>query len=152
MSDVLDFGQYIRPASEADLDRILEIEQACFDGQWDYLQFKAALKDIFLVYDDKPIGGFVIACHCQLARKGIIVRIAVEPSQRNKGIAQALIREALSKIKNYDINEVELSVDIVKTGAIKLYEKFGFKAMHVVTMDYNNSDESFYIMKLTLPK
>jgi ribosomal protein S18 acetylase RimI-like enzyme len=128
----------------------MEIERACFEGQWDYLQFKAALKDIFLVYDEKQIAGFIVVCYCRLAKKGIILRIAVEPSQQNKGIAKALLKEALTKMRQYDINEVELSVDIVKTGVIKLYEKFGFKVMQVVSMDYNNANESFYMMKLNL--
>jgi ribosomal-protein-alanine N-acetyltransferase len=142
----------VRSASEQDLDRVLEIEQACFVDQWDYPQFKAALKDIFLVYEEEHIVGFVVACYCQLAKKGIILRIAVEPSQRGKGIAKVLLMQALTKLQNYDTMEVELSVDIVKTGAIKLYEKFGFRVMQVVSMDYNNDNESFYMMKLNLTK
>jgi [ribosomal protein S18]-alanine N-acetyltransferase len=144
--------QHLRPASEPDLDKVMEIERASFVDQWDYPQFKAALKDIFLVYDEEQIAGFIIACYCQLAKRGIILRIAVEPSQRGKGIAKALIMEALTKLKDYDTVEVELSVDIVKTGAIKLYEKFGFRVMQVVSMNYDNANESFYIMKLNLTK
>jgi hypothetical protein len=60
----------------------MEIEQACFVSQWDYLQFKAAVKDIFLVYGEKQIAGFIIACYSQLAKREIILRIAVEPSQQ----------------------------------------------------------------------
>jgi ribosomal-protein-alanine N-acetyltransferase len=152
MSDTPDLCRYVRSASEQDLDRVLEIEQASFADQWDYLQFKAALKDIFLVYDKRKIAGFITACYCQLAKKGIILRIAVEPSQRGKGIAQALLMEALTKLHDYDITDVELSVDIVKNGAIKLYEKFGFRVMQVVSMNYDNANESFYIMKLNLTK
>lgn len=152
MSDAPGLRQYIRSASEQDLDRVLEIEQACFVDQWDYTQFEAALKDIFLVYEEKQIAGFTIACCCELAKRGIILRIAVEPSQQGKGIAKALLMEALTKLKYCDIMEVELSVDIVKTGAIKLYEKFGFRAMQVVSMNHDNANESFHIMKLTLNK
>jgi ribosomal-protein-alanine N-acetyltransferase len=152
MSDTPGLCRYVRSASEQDLDRVLEIEQACFVDQWDYPQFRAALKDIFLVFEEKQIAGFVIACHCELAKRGIILRIAVEPSQRGKGIAKALLMEVLTKLKDYDIMEVELSVDIVKAGAIKLYEKFGFRVMQVVSMNYNNTNESFYMMKLNLTK
>ncbi len=152
MSDLSGLCQYVRPASEEDLERVLEIEQACFEDRWDYPQFRAALKDIFLVYEEEKIAGFIIACYCQLSKKGIILRVAVEPSQRGKGYAKALIMETLTKLKNYDVMEVELSVDIVKTGAIKLYEKFGFRIMQVIAMDYNNSDESYYIMKMNIRK
>ena len=152
MYDASAVCQHLRPASEPDLDKVMEIERASFVDQWDYPQFKAALKDIFLVYDEEQIAGFIIACYCQLAKRGIILRIAVEPSQRGKGIAKALLREALTKLKDYDTIEVELSVDIVKTGAIKLYEKFGFRVMQVVSMNYDNANESFYMMKLNLTK
>jgi len=152
MSDALGLCQYVRSASEQDLDRVLEIEQACFVDQWDYPQFRAALKDIFLVFEEEKIAGFLIACHCELAKRGIILRIAVESSQRGKGIAKTLLMEALNKLRDYEVTEVELNVDIVKTGAIKLYEKFGFKVMQVVTMDYNDANESFYIMKLNLTR
>jgi len=152
MYDASAVCQHLRPASEPDLDKVMEIERASFVDQWDYPQFKAALKDIFLVYDEEQIAGFIIACYCQLAKRGIILRIAVEPSQRGKGIAKALLMEALTKLKDYDTIEVELSVDIVKTGAIKLYEKFGFRVMQVVSMNYDNANESFYMMKLNLTK
>jgi ribosomal-protein-alanine N-acetyltransferase len=152
MTDILDLCPYVRPASEQDLDRVLEIEQACFVDQWDHTQFYAALQDMFLVYEEKQITGFIIACHCQLAERGIILRIAVDPAQRGKGIAKALLMTAITKLHNYDAKEIELDVDIVKTGAVKLYEKFGFKIMQVVSTNYNNADESFYMMKLTLKK
>jgi ribosomal-protein-alanine N-acetyltransferase len=152
MADTLDLCRYIRPASEPDLDRVMEIERASFVDQWNHLQFKAALKDIFLVYDEEEIVGFIIACHCQLAKRGIILRIAVDPFYREKGIAKALLMKALTKLRGYDIKEIELSVDIVKTGAIKLYEKFGFKVMQVISMDHDDANESFYIMKLNLLK
>ena len=44
---------------------------------------------------------------------------------------------------------MELDVDIVKNGAIRLYEKFGFQVMRVATVNYEE-DTSFLIMKLLL--
>jgi ribosomal protein S18 acetylase RimI-like enzyme len=46
---------------------------------------------------------------------------------------------------------VELDVDVVKNGAIRLYERFGFKCMHVVSLDSEEND-SFYMMKLDMDK
>ena len=78
------------------------------------------------------------------------MRIAVHPSYRGKGIAKFLMGEALDRLKALHVKDVELNVDIVKTGAIKLYEGFGFKVMRVVSPNYNNNEESYHMMKLSL--
>jgi ribosomal-protein-alanine N-acetyltransferase len=140
---------WIRPATAADLDHIMEIEAGCFEQQWSRPQFISALKELFLVYDKDGIGGFLIACSCDVARRAIIMRIAVHPKRQRQGIASQLIDTALETIKNMDLKCVELDVDIVKNGAIKLYEKFGFKVMRVATVNYDE-DCCFYIMKLNL--
>jgi ribosomal-protein-alanine N-acetyltransferase len=143
--------QWIRLATENDLDRIMEIERLCFHQQWDRQQFVAALKDLFLVYDQERVWGFLVACSCDIAKRAIIMRIAVHPEHQGRGIASRLIDASLDKIKAMDLRCVELDVDIVKNGAIKLYEKFGFKVMRVTTVNYDE-ETSFYIMKLLLSK
>ncbi len=146
----LDSHGSIRLATESDLDRILEIERVSFAMQWDYAKFKAALNDLFLVFEDKEILGFLSACCVELAKQAIIMRIAVHPDHREKGIATQLIEAALDKFKEMKFREVELDVEIVRTGAIKLYEKFGFKIMKVLYANYEE-EETFYMMKLKLP-
>lgn len=145
------FSGGIRSATEMDMDRILEIERLSFVDQWKYDHFKGALKELFFVYEEKEILGFLIACCCELANRAIIMRIAVHPDYRGKGIATLLIKTALDKLKQRDIREVEIDVDIAKRGAFKLYENCGFRVMQLVTMNHtlNSDNESFYMMKLT---
>jgi ribosomal-protein-alanine N-acetyltransferase len=145
----LDSHPNIRPATERDLGRILEIERLCFDPQWSQDQFISSFKELFLVYEQEEILGFLIACSCEIARRGIIMRIAVHPDHWGRGIASKLISAALGQFKCMDLRCAELDVDIVKNGAIKLYEKFGFKVMRVATVNYDE-ETSFYIMKLLL--
>lgn len=144
-----DFPMSIRLATERDLERILEIERLSFEKQWDHDKFKTALNDVFLVFEEKEILGFLSACCCAVARSAIIMKIAVHPDHRGKGIATRLIEEALEKLRKMGIEEVELHVEIIKRGAIQLYEKFGFKTRKVVTVNYEE-DEAFYEMRLKL--
>jgi len=140
----------IRSATANDLESILEIERLCFDSQWSPGQFSASLRDTFLLFEEQgKILGFLIACSCNLARRAIIMRIAVHPDYQGRGIASKLITAALDKFRQRDLKCVELDVEIVKNGARKLYEKFGFKVMQVATVDYDE-DTSFLIMKLLL--
>jgi ribosomal-protein-alanine N-acetyltransferase len=139
----------IRIADESDLERILEIERLCFGSEWSRQQFTSSLKEIFLVFAKEEVQGFLIACPCEIAKRAIILRIAVHPDFQGRGIASRLISAALEKFRHLGLKCVALDVDIVKNGAIKLYEKFGFKTMRVATVDYDE-ETSFVIMKLNL--
>lgn len=139
----------IRSATEGDLDRILEIERLSFEKQWEYGHFLAALKGLFLVFEEKEVLGFLIACYSEIADRAVILRIAVHPGHRGKGIASALIGAALDYLKEKGIREVKLTVEIVRRGAISLYEKFGFKIYKVVPVNYEENEE-FYTMALRL--
>jgi len=53
-----------------------------------------------------------------------------------------------------NIGVVELDVELVSRGAIKLYEKFGFKIANIIVFpnDFPGDETTFYIMRLELPK
>jgi ribosomal-protein-alanine N-acetyltransferase len=145
----LDSHPNIRLATDADLERILEIEQLCFDSEWSRQQFSSSLKELFFVFEEEEIIGFLIGCPCEIARRAMIMRIAVHPDYWGRGIASKLISATLDKFKGMGLKCITLDVDIVKNGAIKLYEKFGFKVMRVATVNYEE-ETSFLIMKLIL--
>ena len=65
----------------------------------------------------------------KLAHKGLIWGMYVKPECRGKGVARALLAEALSLARSVsELRQVNLSVNASNTGAIRLYESFGFKA------------------------
>jgi len=146
----------VRFAMEGDLDRILEIERLSFPArkQWDHGDFQDALKDWFFVFVDGEILGFLIASCWEDTKRAAILRIAVHPGARNRGIATGLIDAAVKKLAEMGIREVEIDVEIVKRGAIQLYERVGFRTVRGIPMDENNtmSDEngSFYLMKMVI--
>ncbi len=146
----------IRFAAEGDLTGILEIERLSFpDGkQWDSGDFQAALKDLFFVFLDGEISGFLIASCWEDTKRALILRIAVHPDCRNRGIATRLIEAAIGKFRDMGIREVELDVEIVKRGAIQLYERVGFRTVRGIPMSenesMNNENGSFYMMKMVI--
>jgi ribosomal-protein-alanine N-acetyltransferase len=139
----------IRRGTERDLGRILEIERLSFEKRWDADEFRAALNELFLVYQEGEVLGFLSACCCALAKRAVIMRIAVHPEHRGKGIATSLISAALDQLRRMSIEEVELEVEIVKRGAIELYAKLGFRLRQVVTAN-DEENESFCEMTLKL--
>jgi len=146
----------IRFAAEGDLTGILEVERLSFPvgKQWDSGDFQAALKDLFFVFLDGTISGFLIASCWEDTKRALILRIAVHPGCRNRGIATRLIEAAIGEFRNTGIREVELDVEIVKRGAIQLYERVGFRTVRGIPMSenetMNNEDGSFYMMKMDI--
>ncbi|MGE5344910.1 MAG: GNAT family N-acetyltransferase [Acidithiobacillales bacterium] len=140
----------IRRGTEADLERILEIEKLSFEKQWFADEFRSALKELFLVYQEEVVLGFLSACLTAPGDRAVIMRIAVHPDHRGKGIASRLIEATLDRLRQMSVAEVELEVEIVKTGAIALYERFGFRIREIVTADDDKGSESFLEMKLKL--
>jgi ribosomal-protein-alanine N-acetyltransferase len=142
----------VRFANKNDIDKVLEIEGLSFLQPWDYHTFKLALDDIFLVFGEQDISGYLIAVCCYKNIRATIMKMAVHPEHRRKGIATALLNQVLEILKGKKIIDVCLNVEMIRKPAIALYEKFGFKIMQTIHMDYEDdlADDAFYIMKLIL--
>ncbi len=153
--NTLDQGKSIRSATEADFDRVLEIDRLSFSAPWSHNFFKSSLKDIFLVLEkEREIVGYLIACVCHDLEKAVILRVAVHPDHRGEGAAGTLVRRCLDILIEKGIGVAELDVELVSRGAIKLYEKFGFKIANVIVFPNNfpGDETTFYIMRMELPK
>jgi ribosomal-protein-alanine N-acetyltransferase len=140
----------VRSATEKDLDRVLEIDQLSFPTPWTYHCFKITLKDIFFVIEEKEIMGYLVACLCDLGLKAEVLRIAVHPDHRGKGIAKELIETMLQLLSKENVESVELEVNSANRGAVKLYEKFGFEIKRIATFIADQDFYIFYVMKLKL--
>ena len=142
----------VRFANKDDIDKVLEIECLSFLESWDYHTFKLALDDIFLIFEEQDISAFLIAICCYKNIRATIMKMAVHPEHRRKGIATALLNQVLEILKKNEIVDVCLNVEIIRKPAIALYEKFGFKIMQTIHLDYEDdlADDAFYIMKLIL--
>ncbi len=147
-----EMGTGIRVARNFDLPQIMEVERLAFGTQWDYFNFKASLDDVFLVAidaDSAHIVGFLIACCCKISKRGIISRVAVHPKHQGRGIATQLLEVAFGKLKEKDVDDVELDVDVVKAGAVRLYKRLGFQVVETFSPDFEE-DDTFFIMRKKL--
>ncbi|MBL7180005.1 MAG: GNAT family N-acetyltransferase [Desulfobacterales bacterium] len=140
----------IRSAAEEDLDKVLEIEQLSFEDFWTHDGLKGALKGLFLVCGRKDIIGYLFACPCKLEKRAEILRIAVHPDHRGKGVAKRLVETSLRIFLKDDIKEVELFVDSKNTSAIKLYERFGFEITKIAPFYHHLEFQISYVLKLNL--
>jgi ribosomal-protein-alanine N-acetyltransferase len=142
----------VRFAKQNDINEVLEIEGLSFSPPWDYHIFKLALDDIFLVFDEQDILGYLIAVCCSKNIRATVMKMAVHPEHRRQGIATALLSQAIEIFHEKEIVDVCLNVEMIRKPAIALYKKFGFKIMQTIHMDYEDdlADDAFYIMQLIL--
>ncbi len=143
---------HIRKATAADIPGVLEVERLSFPHPWTEGNFTAALQNIFLVYDAGQIDGFIVACGEGDNRQGFILKVAVKPANRGRGIGSQLMLRALALLKETGTEDVKLEVKIIRPEAKRFYEKFGFEMVKVVTGDEDYEDDSlaFYEMRLNL--
>ncbi len=115
------------------LDRLCEIEEQCFEQeaftrqQLAYLISDYNTIGLAAMLDDE-IAGFAIA-RVSIERNitfGHILTIDVAPAYRRKGIAQTILREIESILRERDIKECHLEVRENNVAALNLYNKLGY--------------------------
>lgn len=98
--------------------------------------------------------GAVIARESPVARTvdniGYIAMLAVDKSQRRKGIGQRLV-ERVIEVMLQRCHAVELEAEHVNRGAIRLYERLGFVRTHRMCRYYLNGSDAFKLKKVFRP-
>lgn len=145
-----DLQAAVRYATEGDLETTVEIERLSFPHPWDYDYHKEALKDLFIVYDDGGVLGYVIAVCYYRQSKAMIMKLAVHPDHRGKGIARDLMQRIVEVLRQAGISEVEIDAKMIGKGPVALYERFGFRVAETVSVDDESEDVYFHTMTLKL--
>ncbi len=139
----------IRPMTEQDLEKVLQIENESFISPWNLEQFQYELNEnpyaILLVADyEGVICGFIdFWITFDVAQ---LNQIAVLPSLRKKGIGTVLLQDMLNRVEPL-VNKITLEVRIHNENAWKLYEKMGFKKELVKKSYYDNGDDAIFMIK-----
>jgi ribosomal-protein-alanine N-acetyltransferase len=132
----------IRTFEIRDLPGVLRIERECFQQDaWPreaFLEYARTVPNLFLVAGPEGIGsaGYTIA---RLTRHGgEIASLAVRRSYRKKGVATALLRAAIRKLRRAGVKAVWLTTRRENAAAIQLYQKLGFVRTRTVPNYYRN--------------
>jgi len=96
---------------------------------------KSALGDsLILVAQDKEIVGFLMCAitdlrdpQWKIGKMGHIGAVYVVPAYRRRGIAAALMKEALKWMKNREVEYVDLNVVAQNSAAIAAWKALGFE-------------------------
>lgn len=140
----------IRPFLLRHLNRVLEIEDACF-GEAAYP------RELFLeLYRECPGMFFVarrsrrIVGYCITGAKektAEIVSVAVAPAHQASGVGGRLIRHAMRRLKLRRIRTLTLMVRVDNDAAIGLYRRLGFSSIARISRYYEDRSAGLLMRK-----
>ena len=141
----------VRDFSLDDLDPILAIEKSSFVKPLGKQGFKKEMSLPFsrmrVVTDAKIIGGYIN--YWILDDEVHILNIAVSPTMRRQGLAKALFDDMVVCTPLQSTYHLELRVS--NHGALKFYEKFGFKVVGKRKSYYQDNQEDAFLMSWLKP-
>jgi ribosomal-protein-alanine N-acetyltransferase len=145
----------IRDATYNDLPRVLDIERLSFAQPWSLHSFRRELSLSFsrltlAALDDAGDNGRMIAgylCRWLVAGESHVLNVAVHPDFRRRGVASALIGEAVREALTRQAQLMILEVRRSNLEARRLYRKFGFEERRL-RRNYYGPGEDALVMEL----
>ncbi len=136
----------VRRLTYADLPQVVAIERRAFTSPWSLAMFVLELSKpsgICLAAEvEGELAGYTICSRYDTVWH--VMNVAVDPDRRRRGIATALIAALLERIG--DDAQVTLEVRRSNTGALALYERFGFRSAGTRPRYYQDNGEDALIM------
>ncbi|TMQ06602.1 MAG: ribosomal-protein-alanine N-acetyltransferase [Deltaproteobacteria bacterium] len=139
----------IEPATHVDLDAIDEIERHSFPQPWPRSAFEAELTRAIARLDvaRRPaVAGFCNYWIVADAGEVHIHTIATHPDHRRLGVGAALLGHALAQARAARATIATLEVRRGNAPAIALYERAGFRTVHVRARYYQDNGEDALVM------
>jgi len=149
----------IVPATPADLDAILEIERHSFARPWPRDTFAAELTREVARLDIARTTAVVGFCNYWIVAdpqagggEVQIQAIATHPDHRRAGVGAALLAHALAEGRAAHCGLATLDVRRGNTPAIAMYERAGFRTVHVRRQYYQDNGEDALVMLTELSR
>jgi [ribosomal protein S18]-alanine N-acetyltransferase len=137
----------IRRLTYADLPQVVAIERRAFTTPWSLAMFVLELSKpsgICLAAESSgELVGYLICSRYDTVWH--VMNVAVDPDLRRHGIATALITALLAEIGDPEA-QITLEVRRSNTGAMLLYERFGFRSAGIRRRYYQDNGEDAVIM------
>ena len=143
----------IRTLTYADLPQVMAIERRAFPTPWSLAMFVLELSKpsgiCLAALDEGAIVGYLVCSRYDTVWH--LMNVAVEPARQRQGIASALL-ERLFGLADRPNEQYTLEVRTSNDDAIRLYERFGFRAAGRRRAYYHDNREDALIMWRKVPE
>lgn len=132
-----------------DLGALRQLEKICFpEDAWPLLDLIGVLSlpnviRLKAAADGQMIG--FVAGDKKSSALGWIATIGVLPEYRRQGVAAALLQECETRL---EVTRIRLSVRLGNSGAIQLYENFGYQRVDIWPQYYQDGTDALVFEKL----
>ncbi len=141
----------IRQLAYADLPQVIAIERRAFPTPWSLAMFVLELSKpsgiCLAAIEDGVMVGYLVCSRYDTVWH--LMNVAVDPRRRRHGIATALL-DRLFEQADKPNEQYTLEVRTSNDGAIRLYERFGFRAAGRRRAYYHDNREDALIMWRTV--
>lgn len=137
----------IRKFRYEDLESVAMLAYSSFDEGYTpdfFLTIWDASPNGFIVAEEEKIVGFILGVLTDI-RSLRILMLCVEESKRRMGIGTALIKAILQNFPR--VERVYLEVKVNNKGAIKFYEKLGFRIVDILPHFYTDGTDGYLMEK-----
>ena len=140
-------------ASPADLDGIIEIEQASFNNPTTREWYEEELRrpDVCFIYvlrtPDSPVAGF--CAYWRVLEQLHINNLAIRPELRGRGLGSRLLNGVMAEARRLGATTATLEVRRSNIAALKLYAKAGFAQVGVRQNYYTQPVEDALVLRLS---
>ena len=134
----------IRTMQASDIEPVVAVEQLANPHPWNADQFLSELNnscsDVDLCYLDGAVAGYL--CSWLVVDELQIQNVVTHPLYRRKGVAFALLTSRLAQARKSGAVISLLEVRVGNTGAIRLYEQFGFQKTGLRAGYYSDREDA----------
>jgi [ribosomal protein S18]-alanine N-acetyltransferase len=143
----------IRRLAYADLPQVIAIERRAFPTPWSLAMFVLELSkpsgiSLAALIDDALVGYLVCSRYDSIWH---VMNVAVDDGLRRQGLATSML-ERLFELADKPNEQYTLEVRTSNDPAIRLYERFGFRAAGKRRAYYHDNREDALIMWRTVPE
>jgi ribosomal-protein-alanine N-acetyltransferase len=141
----------LRPLGEADLERVMEIEVACFSTPWKESTFRGLLRrtdtDLVAAEDEeRRLLGYAVCW--TVVDQSELGNVAVAEEARGAGVGRALVEAVIERVRARDSRECFLEVRESNAVAQALYHDMGFEVVGRRRAYYALPTEDALVMRL----
>jgi [ribosomal protein S18]-alanine N-acetyltransferase len=149
----VDLLPLVRSAGQEDLDAIAGLEEAAFHDPWPREMLAYELCNPYSVLliagglPGKEPGAYAAFRHA--VGEAELLRVAVHPAARRRGLARALLEEGFARLREARIQVCFLEVRVENKPAIALYEGLGFSWVGLRRAYYQDgADAMVFVLEL----
>ena len=141
----------VQPFQSRNLERVVAIEQASFGDQaWDrdlLLEYFRDSPELFFIAKlGRRIAGYIVTITD--ARSAELISLAVDPKERRRGAARAMLDATRALLRSKRIKTWWLMVGTKNDEAIRVYERYGFTRTRRVKRYYGAGRDAWRMRML----